>query len=251
MNEITGVAPRSLARIAGILYLINIVLGAFATGYVQAQTIVAGDAAATARAIMAHELLFRFGIVAHLITLLTNIPLALIFYDLFRVVSRRAALLVVFFTLVGTAVEAANLLPLFTPLAILGGGRSVGALTPELTRALAYATLTSQAAGYTIQQVIYSGYLLAAGYVVFRSSFLPRALGALLVIGAICYLTYSFADILAPDFAAMLVPYIQIPSGVAEISLALWLLIAGVNAGRWQEQASAALSASQALPSAR
>jgi hypothetical protein len=146
----------------------------------------------------------------------------------------------VFFTLVGTAVEGANLLNQFAPLTLLGSGHYLSVFTPEQLQALAYMSLDPQGASYNIQQVFYAGYLLAAGYLVFRSTFLPRAIGVLLVIGALCYLTYSFASIVAPEFAGHLVPYIQLPSGLAELSLTLWLLVVGVNAQRWQEQASAA-----------
>jgi hypothetical protein len=68
----------------------------------------------------------------------------------------------------------------------------------------------------------------------------------LLAIGALCYLTYSFADFLAPGFAAQLVPYIQVPSGVAELSLCLWLLVRGVNVSRWEAQVSAAEASARA-----
>jgi hypothetical protein len=200
------------------------------------------------RHILAHELLYRLGIAAHIIIILCNIPLAVIFYDLFKVVSRRLSLLVVFFTLVGTAVEGANLLNQFAPLMLLGGGHYLSVFTTEQLQALAYMPLDLQAISYNIQQVIYAGYLLAAGYLVFRSIFLPRILGVLLAIGGLCYLTYSFATFLAPGFAAHLVPYIQIPSGVAELSLCLWLLVIGVNVQRWMQQASAAREADQSGP---
>src|SRR5215469_6312094 len=239
MKWIAEASPRHLARIAGGLYLIIILGGLFATGYVPAALVVPGNAAATAHNIMAHELLYRLGLVAHIIVLPCNIPLAVIFYDLFKVVNRRPSLLVVFFTLVGTAVEGANLLNQFTPLMLLGGGHYLSVFTTEQLQALAYLPLDSQAISYNIQQVIYAGYLLAAGYLVFRSTFLPRTVGVLLAIGGLCYLTYSFATFLAPGFAAHLVPYIQLPSGVGELSLCLWLLVMGVNPQRWKEQASA------------
>jgi hypothetical protein len=238
-KRIAEVSPRQLARIAGGLYMINILTGAFATGFVQAALIVPGNAAATAHNIQAHELLYRWGLVAHLITLLTNVPLALIFYDLFKVVNRRFALLVVFFTLVGTAIEGANLLNQFTPLLLLGGVHYTNVFTPEQVQALAYLPLDAQGISFNIPEVFFVGYLLCAGYLIFRSGFLPRAVGVLLVIGGVCYLTYAFADFLAPGFAAHLVPYIQVPSGLAELSLALWLLVVGLNAQRWHEQAHA------------
>jgi hypothetical protein len=236
--RIADESPRLLARIAGALYLINIVVGAFAIGYVPAAIVVPRNTAATAQNILTHEVLYRLGLVAHLIALPTNIGLALIFYDLFKVVNRRLALLVVFFTLVGTAVEGANLVNQFTPLILLTGARSSSGLTAEQLQALASTTLSLQAIGYDVQQVIYAGYLLAAGYLIVQSTFLPRILGVLLAIGALCYLAYSLADLLSPEFATRLVPYIQAPSGVAELSLCLWLLAIGVNDQRWKEQAS-------------
>jgi hypothetical protein len=220
--------------------LIVIVGGVVAIGYVPAALVVHSNAAATAHYIQAHQLLFRLGLAVHTFILPANVLLAVIFYDLFKVVNRRLALLVVFFTLVGTAVEGANLLNQFAPLTLLGGGHYLSVFTPEQLQALAYMSLDPQGASYNIQQVFYAGYLLAAGYLIFESTFLPRAIGVLLVIGALCYLTYSFASMVAPGFAAHLVPYIQLPSGLAELSLALWLLVVGVNAQRWREQASAA-----------
>ena len=248
MERIAGASPRHLARIAGGLYLIIIVGGFFAIGHVPAALVVPGDAAATAHNIQAHELLYRLGLAAHIIILPCNIPLAVIFYDLFKVVSRRLSLLVVFFTLVGTAVEGANVLNQFAPLTLLGGGHYLSVFFTEQLQALAYMPLDSQAISYNIQQVIYAGYLLAAGYLVFRSSFLPRVIGMLLAIGGLCYLTNSFATFLAPGFAAHLFPYIQVPSGVAELSLCLWLLVIGVNVSRWEKQASKASEPDQSVP---
>lgn len=240
MNQMAGVSPRQLARIAGGLYLINIVGGSFAFGYPDA-LVVPGDAAATARNILAHELLYRLSLVAHLIVVLTNIPMAVIFYDLFKVVNRRLALLSMLFTLMATAVEGANLLTQFTPLLLLEGGHSLHAsFTPEQVQALASLPFGSQAIVYDLQQVIYASGFLVDGYLIVKSTFIPRTVGVGLWIGALCYLTYSFADLLAPGFAAYLFPYIQVPSGLAELSLCLWLLVMGVNVSRWEAQASIA-----------
>jgi Domain of unknown function (DUF4386) len=239
-ERIAEVSSRLEARIAGGLYLIIIVGGLFAIGYVPAALVVPGDAAATAHNIQAHELLYRLGLVVHMIILPINIPLTLILYDLFKVVNRRLSLLMVFFVLVGTAIEGANLLNQFAPLMLLGGGRYLSVFNTEQLQALAYMPLDPQAISYNIQQVFYAGYLLSAGYLVFRSTFLPRTVGVLLAIGGLCYLVYSFASFLSPEFAAHLVPYIQVPSGLAELSLCLWLLVIGVNVQRWNELAIAA-----------
>ena len=233
-------SPRSLARIAGGLYLINILLGIFSLGFVSSAIVVTGDAAATAHNILANELLYRSGLVAHIAVLLTNIPLAVIFYDLLRVVNRRFSLLVVFFTLVGTAVEGVALLNQFAPLALLEGGQYSSVFNTQQLQALAYMPLGSLNVSFDLPQVFYSFYLLSAAYLVLRSTFLPRAVGALLALAGLAYLTNSFATFLAPGFAASLLPYILLPGLIGEGSLTLWLLVKGVNDQRWKEQASAA-----------
>ena len=241
MKGFSDASPRQLARIAGGLYLIVILGGFFAIGYVPAVIVAPGDPAATAHNIEASQLLYRLGISAHIITLLCNVPLAIIFYDLFKVVSRRLSLLVVFFTLVGTAIEGANLSNQFAPLTLLDGHYS-GALTTAQLQALAYGAIDLQGVSYDVNTVFFAFYGLTIGYLVFRSTFIPRVIGVLLAFGALCYLTYSFASLLAPGFASHLVPYIQVPSLVGEGSFCLWLLLVGVNLPRWREQSSAATS---------
>jgi len=227
---------------AGGLYLINIVLGFFAIGFVPASILVAGDAAATAHNIQTHELLYRSGVVAHIVVTLTNVPLAVLFYELFRVVNRRLALLDVFFILVATAIEAAGLFNEFAPLVLLGSASYTSALTTAQLQALAYMPGALSQINYTIYTVFYGFDIIILGYLVLRSTFLPRAIGVLLAIDGLAYLFYGFADLLAPPFAAHLIPWIQAPALFGEGSLCLWLLIAGVNVRRWNERAAATTS---------
>src|SRR5918912_223125 len=138
MISIADTSPRRLARTAGALYLINIVLGAFAIGIVPAIIAVGPDAATTAHNIQTHELLYRLGLAAHVLVTVTNVPLAVIFYDLFKVVNRRLALLDASFILVATAIEAAGLVNEFAPLALLGSGPYANALPAPQLQALAY-----------------------------------------------------------------------------------------------------------------
>ena len=189
-----NIGPKRMARIAGALYLVNILAGAFAIGFVPAAT--GGHA-------QGHELLVRSGVAAHVLVTATNVPLAMLFYELFKVVDRRAAMLVAFFTLVGTAVEAAGI-------------------------------VNPQGYSYEVSTVFFGFYAATIGYLIYRSAFMPRVIGVLMVIDGVAYLVNSFATILSPDFAAHLVPYIQLPVLFGEGSLCLWLLIAGVNEERWR-----------------
>src|ERR671929_591310 len=156
MDSVAGASPRQLARMAGALSLINIVGGAFAIGIVPAMLVVSGDAAATAHNIQAHELLYRFSLVAHLVVTVTNVPLAVIFYELFRVVNRRLALLDACFILVATAIEAASLLTQFAPLLLLGNGPYASALPAPQLQALAYLPSALSGIGYSIAQVFFT-----------------------------------------------------------------------------------------------
>ncbi|MBV9133608.1 MAG: DUF4386 domain-containing protein [Chloroflexi bacterium] len=245
MNFMLDAAPRGLARIGGTLYLVNIVLGAFAIGIVPAMIGIEPDAEATAQNIQTHELLYRLGLAAHVVVTVTNVPLAVIFYELFKVVNRRLALLDAFLILVATAIEAGGLLDQFAPLALLSGGSSATTSAVQL-QAVAFAPGgVLSGINYSIYTVFFALDILCASYLVFRSTFLPRAIGVLRAIDGLAYLVYGFADLVAPAFAARLVPWIQLPVLPAEGSLCLWLLVFGVDVARWNKVASAAVSPSR------
>jgi hypothetical protein len=235
MPRDTEFSPRVYARIAGLLYLLVIAGGAFAELFVRQRLLVANDAAATANNILAHEQLFRWGFAAELIPLLCNVPLAVIFYELFKVVNRRVTLLAVSFSLVGTAVEGAALLQHYEPLILLKRGHDLG-VNLQLLQAQAYMALRLQSIGFAVALTFFGCFCLAMGTLIFRSGFLPRILGIALAIEGVCYLVNSFADFLAPGIAAQVFAVLMV-SGLAEVALCLWLLVRGVNVVKWQERA--------------
>jgi hypothetical protein len=177
----------------------------------------------------------------HVVVTVTNVPLALIFYELFKVVNRGLALLDVFFILVATAIEAAGLVNQFAPLVLLGSGPYASALPAAQLQALAYIPWNLSSIEYSLHTVFFAFDIITMAYLVLRSTFLPRAIGVLLAIDSLAYLVYSFTYFLAPGFAAQLVPWIQFPALIGEGSLCLWLLLVGVNVERWEKRASAAI----------
>jgi hypothetical protein len=233
-------SPRAYARVAGALYLVVIVAAAFAQMGVRGRLQISGDAAATAGNILAHEQLYRWGFAAEVVAGLCVVPLILLLYELLKVVNRRIALLAVFFSLVGCAVEASALLGHFAPLMLLRHGNHPG-VTTELGQGLAYVALELQGAGFAVALAFFGGTMLARGYLIIRSTFLPRAIGVLLAIQGVAYLANSFVDFLAPALAGRVFRVLML-SGVGEVSLCLWLLIVGVNARRWMEQGGRSLS---------
>jgi hypothetical protein len=148
-------------------------------------------------------------------------------------------LLAAFFSLAGCAVGAVNSLLLLAPQVILGDTQALRRFASEQIQALALLFLKLHTQRGNISAVLFGAYNLLIGYLIVRSTFLPRILGALLALSGLGYLINSFASFLAPAFAAHLTPWILIPSG-AELLLAFWLLVLGVNAQRWHEQARAA-----------
>jgi hypothetical protein len=240
MDFITGASPRQLARSFGALYLVNIVFGAFALGVVPS-ILVTSDMAATAHNIQAHEMLYRLGLAAHVVVTLTNVPLALIFYELFKVVNRRLALLDLFFGLVATAIEAASVLNQFAPVVLLGGRNYANALPQAQLHALAYLPGDLSNISYSVYGAFYGFGFICEAYLVYKSTFVPRAIGVLLAIDALNYLVVGFMTMLAPGVAAHLGAWTGLPTVIAEGSLCLWLLIAGVDTGKWKERAREAI----------
>jgi hypothetical protein len=246
MIRTASASPRLKARIGGGFYIIVIILGVFDEAFVRGQLIVWSDAAATAHNILANEPLYRLGFAAGIVLLPCNMPLAVIFYDLFKVVNRNVALLVALFIVIGTAIEGVSLLGQFAPLILLSGADHLSAFDAHQLQGLALASLRLQAVAYDISLAFFGLYDLLIGYLIFRSTFLPWILGLLMATAGLCYLTNSFAVFLAPGLAAHLFPYILAPSGVAELALSLWLIAIGVNEPKWHERARAAMDAAQA-----
>jgi len=239
-DRITQVSPQLKARIAGGLYLIIIVAAGFAEIFVREALTVPGDAGATARNILASEALYRLGFVADLVNLVCDIGLALIFYELFKPVNRSLVLLAVFSVLVSIAISAVNLLNHFAPLVFLGNAHYLTAFEPNQLQALSLMALKFHETGFDISLVFFGLHCLLIGYVIFRSTFLPRILGALYAIAGLSYVINSFNNFLPRGYAAHLFPYIMVPAFVGEAALCLWLLVFGVNVANWQKQASAA-----------
>jgi hypothetical protein len=140
-------------------------------------------------------------------------------------------------------VLVANKMTMITPLLLLGNADYLRALDPHQVQSLTYLSGRAHEYGFDVGLIFFGVECLIDGYLIFRSGFLPRVLGILLAIGGLCYLTNSFAVILAPRFADSISPGIAMPAGIAELSLCLWYIVMGVNPQVWKEKARAAQGA--------
>ena len=230
-------SPQSYARIGGALYLLIIAAGLFAEALVRNQLVVPGDAAATARNITDHALMFRLGIAADLSTFVCAVPLTMILYVLLKPVNRDAALLMLGFNLVQDAIGGLNALNAYRPLRLLGGAAYLKAFSREQLEAMALLSLNTHSVGFAVALTFFGCSCVALGYLIFTSGFLPKALGVLMAIAGACYLTNSAALILSPRLASILYPSILVPAFIGELSFAVWLTVKGVNVAGWQETA--------------
>ena len=233
-----NLSPKTYARIGGVLYLVIIALGLFGEVFIRDRLIVSGDAAATAANISSMELLWRFGIAAELFLLSCAVILTWILFILLRPAGADLVWLAVFFNLVSMALEAVIQLSFVAALFPLGQGAYLTAFTPQQLSIMAHLSARLYGYGFGVSLVFFAGYCLVMGYLIFRSDYLPRALGVLLQIAGLCYLTNSFALFLAPDFQNRIFPTILAPTFIGELSLALWLSLKGLDAAKWQARAN-------------
>jgi hypothetical protein len=180
------------------------------------------------------EALWRIGIAAEILLLLCATALTAIFYVLLRPVSRVLALASVCFNVVSIAIEAVSALRLVEALFPLASPGYLTAFTPEQRDALAYLAVRSHSYGFGIALLFFGCVCPLLGILIYRSGFLPRALGVLMMFAGACYLADSFALILSPPLADALFPWILLPPFVGESSLALWLLLKGIDAAKWE-----------------
>ena len=225
------------AKIAGGLYLLITILAIFVHFYVPGELIVFGDATTTANNIMASEGLFRIGIGAELVVLLSEVVLAIILYVLLRPVSKTLSLMAAVSRLIMTTIHGINVLNSVMVLILLSGGGYLTVFAPNQLHALAMHFLEAYSYGFTLGIVFLVLHAFILGYLIYKSGYFPKFLGVLFVIASLGYLLDSVAHILFANHQTGAV-YFALPIALAEIAFPLWLLFKGVNAEQWEKRTS-------------
>ena len=223
------------ARTTGVLILMLVVLAPFSMLYVPSTLIVPGDATTTASNIVANESLFRLAIVSDSIVFLIEIALCALLYVLLKPVSKTLSLVAAFARLAMTVIQGINLLTYFIVLLLLSGAGYLTVLAPDQGQALVLLSLNAHEAVVLIWGVAFALHLLVAGYLVYKSGYLPKIVGGLLIVASLCYFTQSFGNILFPQSKALFASIGLL--SIVEIALPLWLLIKGVNVEQWKKRA--------------
>ncbi|MDQ2766438.1 MAG: DUF4386 domain-containing protein [Gemmatimonadota bacterium] len=234
-GRVTDMSPKAKARWAGGLLLITIIAGGFAQGYIAGSLIVFGDAATTATNILAHQQLYRLAFATYLVEMSCQIAMTVLFYELLKPVSTTASMLAATFGLIGCTIKTLSRLFFFAPLLLLGGAHYLSAFEPAQLQALAFLSLRVNYAAETMAMWFFGLNTVVMGYLLYRSTFLPRWLGALTVVGGLGWMLYLYEPV-----AARLESYIVGIGVIGAFVTVVWLLVYGLNEQRWYEQSTAA-----------
>ncbi|WP_373519541.1 DUF4386 domain-containing protein [Pricia sp.] len=218
------------ARVAGILYLILIIGGIISLAYIPSQLIVRESTSKTFENISNSEMLFRLGIVSGIITFLIYILLPLALYKLLQEVNKAYAGLMVIFALVSVPIFFVNILNKFSVLTLIDKVAYLEQMGEADLQTQVMFHIDSYNNGLELSQIFWGLWLFPFGYLVYRSGFLPKLLGILLMAGCFGYLITFFGGFLYPDFhKTILSDIVGYPAPIGEIGICLWLLIMGTN----------------------
>lgn len=223
VSAMAEASPRNKARLAGLFWLLTAVFGTVAMA--GDKLVVYRDAAATAANILANQGLYRLTFTANLVAACCYLVATVLVYALLAPVNRNVSLLAALFSVTGCAVSAAGFIFRIAPLVILTGQ------SPHLDD-LALTFLRLNAQGFYIGHVFFGLHCFLVGALLLRSTLLPRAIGVLMTLAGLGWLTMSLSSLLAPQFARSLFPFVMMPGVLGELSLSLWLVIFGAKGAR-------------------
>lgn len=220
---------KKTARIAGALYLLNGITSGFAFGYVLNKIYIPGNAAKTVANIIANPELVRFGAVADLFQATEWVFLAMILYILLKHIHDNAAKVMVVLVAIGAAIVCLNDVFQFESVRVATGAINLTSLGVSGSNTIVLLLLEIHHYGFLIAQIFFGLWLVPLGYLSYKSGMFPKWLGLLLITGGICYLVGLLAVFLIPDSGEKINVIITIPSAIAEISMAIYLLVFGIR----------------------
>jgi Domain of unknown function (DUF4386) len=220
---------KNKARFAGLLYASTVIFGPFYLLYLPDKFIVSGNASATAARIAASESLFRLGIVAEIAGATVFMFVVLALYDLLKEVDRKYAAIMVILFGISVPISCVNALNQVAILKLLSGGDFLSVFNKEQVDALVMMFVRLHGSGNLIAEIFWGLWLAPFGVLVFRSGFLPRILGVLLMISCIAYVAVSVTALLSPAYSQMISGFMMPIAGLGELAIMLWLVIMGAK----------------------
>lgn len=218
------------SRIAGLLYLGVVLTGIFSLMYVPSKLINYDNAALTFQNIKSSEILFRFGIAGGLLCYIFFLFLPVVLYRLLKPVNENMAKIMVPLAVISVPMYFINAQNQLTALSIVNNPDAFTASTAEQIQTQVLFYISQYNDGMRLIHIFSGLWLMPFGYLVFRSGFLPKWLGIILMIGCFGYLFNFFARLLMPGYSELgISSYISLPASIGEIGICLWLLIIGAK----------------------
>ena len=219
-------AQQRNARLAGLLYVLMGLPGAFYLQFIPRALVVRGDAAATADLMLANEPLFRIGLAAELLSSLVFILTPLVLYQLFKGVDQRKAALIVIFALVSIPISLVIVVFETTAFSVLTAPDYLSVFATGQREAIALLLVGLHARALDIAEIFWGLWLIPLGLVAYESGFVPRAIGVLLVGAGLAYVIAAFTAMLVPQYGGLAANVAVVPEGLGEVSFLVWLLVA-------------------------
>ena len=224
-----GLTIARYARAAGVAMLLSIAFGLLGEMVLPDRIVVARDAAATAANILGHPTLFRLSFAAYLVEAVCDIALCVFFYVLLKPVDRNLALLSAFFGIASMVTYAVSQSSFYASSLVLGDSPGMAVFSPDQRNALAYLAIRISGAIATLFLCLYGTATMIRGYLIARSTYLPRILGILFIIGGAGFVLRSATYLLAPRYSS---PVLLLPIALAGIPTMVWLLFRGIDPSR-------------------
>lgn len=221
-------STKKAARFAGLLYVLACIPAPFSLIYLPRKLIVPGNATATANNILASESMFRLGMAGELINAIAFLFVVLALYRLLKGVKKRQASLMVTLFAVSVPISFLNVLNEIAALILLRGADFLSVFTKPQLDALAMVFLRLHGYGFGVAAIFWGLWLFPFGLLVYRSGFIPRIFGVLLMINCFAYVIPSFTTVLLPQYKDA-VTRIALPFLLGEVAIVLWLLIKGTR----------------------
>ncbi|MFM9841057.1 MAG: DUF4386 domain-containing protein [Cyclobacteriaceae bacterium] len=221
---------KKTARIAGLIYLGVVLTGMFSLMYVPSKLIVSDNASVTFQNIVSSESLFRLGIVGGLFCYGFFLFLPLVLYKLFKPVDENYAMLMVLLAVVAVPMYFINVQNEFAVLSLISASSNVYGLSTDQIQSQVLLYLEQYDNGMRVIHIFSGLWLFPFGYLVFKSGFLPKAFGILLMLGCFGYLINFIGNTLDPNYSKIGISfYLSLPASLGEIGICLWLVIMGAK----------------------
>jgi hypothetical protein len=221
MEGLLESSPRPAPRVVGSVWLLYFATG-IVGGLLAQGGIIPGNSSAALANILAHQTQYRAGVAVGLFANALYVVLTALLYRLFAPVNRSLSLTAAFLSLVGCIVQIVATMLQLAPIALLRDTALAGVFTTDQVRAVALMCLKLHGQSYQISVVMFGMFEFVLGYLIYRSTLIPRAFGILFLVAGLTWMTYFWPPL------TNAIRYFALPfAGLAEFALPLWLVIRG------------------------